>query len=256
MSLHQRIIDPDNGAKETIVDLDREIAALESRTRSQQGRLQALAALADFQREAIDAAAIVAVTDRRGRIRSVNAKFCELSGYSEAELIGATHRIVHSGMHDRAFFQNLYRTIGSGRVWHDVICNRAKSGRLYWVDTTIVPHRDGSGYTAIRFDVTPQKEAEQRLWMLAHIDALTELPNRRRFMELLAERTARGGSFVTAILDLDHFKDVNDSEGHDAGDRLLVAVAATLRGQLGEGDVVARLGGDEYALILSGEGPA
>jgi diguanylate cyclase (GGDEF)-like protein/PAS domain S-box-containing protein len=254
MSLHQRIIGPEIDAEETIVDLDREIAALESRTRSQQGRLQALAALADFQREAIDAAAIVAVTDRRGRIRSVNAKFCELSGYSEAELIGATHRIVHSGIHDRAFFQNLYRTIGSGRIWHDVICNRAKSGRLYWVDTTIVPHRDGSGYTAIRFDVTPQKEAEQRLWMLANVDSLTELPNRRRFMELLAERTARGGSFVTAILDLDHFKDVNDSEGHDAGDRLLTAVAATLREQLGEGDVVARLGGDEYALILSAEG--
>lgn len=253
MLLHQRIVGPDIAPEDTIVELDREIAALENQTLSQQGRLQALAALADFQREAIDAAAIVAVTDRRGRIRSVNAKFCELSGYSEAELIGANHRIVHSGMHDRAFFQNLYRTISAGRVWHDVICNRAKSGRLYWVDTTIVPHRDGSGYTAIRFDVTPQKEAEQRLWMLANIDSLTDLPNRRRFMELLAERTAGGECFVTAILDLDHFKDVNDSEGHDAGDRLLTAVAATLRGQLAEGELVARLGGDEFALILAAE---
>lgn len=250
MSLHQRIIGrpsfPDSNAV-----LDREIAALENRTRSQQGRLRALTALADFQREALDAAAIVAVTDRAGRIRSVNNKFCELSGYSEAELIGSTHKIVHSGMHDRAFFKTLYRTISAGEIWHGVICNRAKCGRLYWVDTTIVPHRDGSGYTAIRFDVTPQKQAEHRLWKLANIDELTELPNRRRFMDLLVEATQREQPFMTAILDLDHFKDVNDSEGHDAGDRLLIAVADTLRDQLGEGDVVGRLGGDEFALILA-----
>lgn len=209
-----------------------------------------IVAFADFQREALDAAAIVAVTDRSGRIVSVNRKFCELSGYSEAELIGSTHRIVCSGTHDRDFFRTLYATIARGDVWHDVICNRAKSGELYWVDTTIVPHHDGSGYTAIRFNVTPQKLAEQRLCNLANIDALTGLPNRRRFLELLDDAVRRQDPVIAAILDLDHFKDVNDSAGHDAGDRLLTAVADVLRRMIGPGETVARLGGDEFALIL------
>lgn len=233
--------------------LDRELALLHSRSLLQSDRLQQLAALADFQREALDAAAIVAVTDRAGRIKSVNAKFCELSGYSEAELIGANHRILASGEHDRAFFQNLYRTISRGDVWHDVICNRAKCGRLYWVDTTIVPHRDRSGYTAIRFDVTPQKEAERRLWRLANIDPLTGLANRRRFLQLLASATRAGKPFATAILDIDHFKDINDSAGHHAGDQLLIAMGEALRAELRPSDSVGRLGGDEFAVILHGE---
>lgn len=232
--------------------LDRELAMLQSRSLLQSGRLQELAALADFQREALNAAAIVAVTDRAGKITSVNAKFCELSGYSEAELIGANHRILASGAHDRAFFQNLYRTIARGEVWHDVICNRAKCGRLYWVDTTIVPHRDRSGYTAIRFDVTPQKEAEQRLWRLANIDPLTRLANRRRFLEQLAAATRQGQPFATAILDIDHFKDINDSSGHHAGDQLLIAMSEALRTEMDDSDSVGRLGGDEFAVILHG----
>jgi diguanylate cyclase (GGDEF)-like protein/PAS domain S-box-containing protein len=230
--------------------LDRELAALHSRSLLQSGQLEQLVALADFQREALDAAAIVAVTDRAGRIKSVNAKFCELSGYSESELIGANHRILASGEHDRAFFQKLYRTISRGDVWHDVICNRAKCGRLYWVDTTIVPHRDRSGYTAIRFDVTPQKEAEQRLWHLANIDPLTRLANRRRFLELMTAATRQGRPFATAILDIDHFKDINDSAGHHAGDQMLVAMGEALRDALNPGDGVGRLGGDEFAVIL------
>lgn len=220
----------------------------------QSEQLHVLERIAEFRRAALDAAAIVAVTDRKGRITAVNEKFCELSGYSERELIGATHAIVNSGVHDRAFFQNLYGTILAGDIWHGVICNRAKSGRHYWVDTTIVPNGDGSGFTAIRFDVTPQKEAEQRLWRHAHIDALTDLPNRRHFMELLAGAVASGKPFAAAILDLDHFKDVNDTAGHDAGDRLLVALATALRSALGPNETIGRLGGDEFALILIDDG--
>lgn len=258
MSIYNPIHRTDSGAADVLgqvaLELDREIASLEHRARTQEGRLTELTNLATFQREALDAAAIVAVTDRAGRITSVNHKFCELSGYSEAELIGSTHRIVHSGVHDRDFFRHLYRTISGGEIWHDVICNRAKSGKLYWVDTTIVPHHDGSGYTAIRFDVTPQKEAEQRLWRLANIDPLTDLPNRRNFMDLLAAATNRCEPFATAILDLDHFKDVNDSAGHDAGDRLLTCVARALQSAIGADEVIGRLGGDEFALILHFDG--
>ncbi len=228
-------------------------AKLSAADTTREDYLTELLQVARFQRDALDAAAIVVVTDRSGVITSVNAKFCEISGYSEAELIGETHRVVRSGFHDRAFFGDLYRTIGRGAVWHGVICNRAKSGHFYWVDTTIVPHADGSGYTAIRFDVTPQKEAEQRLWHLANVDPLTGLANRRRVMELLGEATEEGKPFLLAILDVDHFKDVNDSAGHDMGDRLLQSVADCLMGALSADDELGRLGGDEFALILRGD---
>ncbi len=213
--------------------------------------LQVVEQIAEFRRTALDAAAIVAVTDRNGRITSVNQKFCDLSGYSEDELIGSTHAIVNSGLHDRAFFSELYRTILSDNIWRGVICNRAKCGRLYWVDTTIVPNGDGSGFTAIRFDVTPLKEAEQQLWNQANLDPLTNLPNRRRLIELLAAKVARAEPFAVAILDLDHFKDINDTAGHDIGDRLLTEVAADLRAAIDADEVIGRLGGDEFALILS-----
>ncbi|MDV3456834.1 EAL domain-containing protein [Sphingomonas sp. HF-S4] len=229
-----------------------------ARRRRRDTRESELENLAAFHREALDHAAIVAVTDAHGTITSVNQKFCDLSGFSEAELIGANHRIVRSGFHDRSFFVDLYRTISRGRVWHGTLCNRSKNGALYWVDTTIVPHRDTQGriasYTAIRFDVTPLKEAEQRLWNLANVDPLTGLPNRRRVLELMSHAIEAGEPLAIAILDLDHFKEVNDTAGHDAGDALLVHVATQLGDALAEGDAIGRLGGDEFALIVQTSG--
>ncbi|MFP5456234.1 MAG: putative bifunctional diguanylate cyclase/phosphodiesterase [Alphaproteobacteria bacterium] len=211
---------------------------------------------AAFYREALDEAAIVAVTDTQGTIRSVNRKFCELSGYSEAELIGANHRILRSGFHDPAFFRDLYRTIARGRTWHGEICNRAKDGELYWVDTTIVPHRDLDGriksYTAIRFDITPQKQAEERLWRLANVDSLTGLPNRMHFLSDLEMLIGGAGneSFAVGLIDVDNFKDINDSLGHAAGDELLKELAQRVQQALDPDDILARLGGDEFALVL------
>ncbi len=211
---------------------------------------------ASFYREALDEAAIVAVTDTQGIIRTVNRKFCELSGYSEAELIGANHRILRSGYHDPAFFRDLYRTIAQGQTWHGEICNRAKDGELYWVDTTIVPHRDLDGrinsYTAIRFDITPQKQAEERLWRLANVDSLTGLPNRMQFLgdlEMLIGGVSNE-SFAVGLIDVDNFKDINDSLGHAAGDALLKELAQRVQQALDPDDILARLGGDEFALVL------
>lgn len=208
-------------------------------------------------REALNEAAIVATTDARGTIVAANQKFCDLSGYTQDELIGQNHRLLKSGVHDRAFFQDLYRTISSGKTWRGTVCNRAKAGHLYWVDTTIVSNRgaDGRilGYTAIRFDVTPLKHARQSLWDQAHFDALTGVANRLHFLNLLDKRTltAKGEPFCVAMLDLDHFKEVNDAGGHDAGDILLTTVAKITASHLQDGEVLGRLGGDEFALVLN-----
>ncbi|WP_349369317.1 EAL domain-containing protein [Salinarimonas sp.] len=351
----------------------------------------------DAFRAALDRQAIVAVTDRRGAITLVNDLFCRISGYRRDELIGRNHRILNSGHHPRRFFVSMWRTIADGRIWHGEICNRAKDGRLYWVDTTIVPRRGADGriesYVSVRYDITERKQAEAALadearrraraetlvreildaipdgvaafdaedrlvlsnrafrrlygagpagasdgltfreiaercladgrfpevgrspsetaaWLDARLrehrrpgrrhirqlsdgrwlqvrerrspsghivsvssdvtalkraelavkqraerDALTGLYNRAAFGERLErmlcdDRRTKPGALV--VVDVDGFKAVNDTHGHDVGDALLGAVAERLRAGVRRGDVVARLGGDEFALILPG----
>jgi len=148
-------------------------AASQELATEREGRGRAELALAASTRElntlnfALNQAAIVAATDARGKITFVNDNFCRISKYTREELLGQDHRIINSGRHTKAFFSQLWTDIQSGKVWHGQICNRAKDGSIYWVDTTIIPFRNDSGeiyqFMAIRHDITERKLAEEKL---------------------------------------------------------------------------------------------
>ncbi|EHH68872.1 sensor domain-containing protein [Gluconobacter morbifer] len=216
-----------------------------------------------FVLHALNCSAIVAVTDTKGIIQSVNEKFVQISGYVREELIGNDHRMLRSGRHDRNFFRTIYRTIAQGKVWHGEICNRRKDGSFYWVDTTIVPRRSGSGkitnYVAIRFDITSRKTAEEKLrksrkdlLKAANTDSLTQIPNRHHFTHKLRKFIrADGHRFVClALLDIDFFKTVNDTSGHASGDRLLQKFSRQLQKFQNDDCFIGRIGGDEFALLM------
>ncbi|WP_082347359.1 PAS domain-containing sensor histidine kinase [Bacillus sp. FJAT-18017] len=175
-------------------ELDRETYSLfvfqdiKNRSRLDKELSQPLNELVDYK-FALDQSAIVAITDRRGTIKYVNDKFCEISKYRADELIGEDHRVINSGYHPKEFFNSLWRTISNGDVWHGEIKNRAKDGSLYWVDTTIVPFLDESGkpyqYLAIRFEVTERKRMEAELQhMMTRIIDVQEEERKRLSREL------------------------------------------------------------------------
>lgn len=200
----------------------------------------------------------VFITDAAARILWANRSFIQLSGYASEEFLGKTPKLFSSGEHDADFFRRFWQTIQAGETWHGEIVNARPDGSRYTVSQTVTPLRDFNDrighYVSILEDISERKLAEARIQYMANFDMLTDLPNRSLFLDRLAQALAlarrEGHAGALLYLDLDRFKQVNDTLGHDAGDLLLKAVAGRLREQVRETDTVARLAGDEFTVIL------
>jgi diguanylate cyclase (GGDEF)-like protein/PAS domain S-box-containing protein len=198
------------------------------------------------------------ITDAAGTILRVNDTFSRITGYAEAEVVGQNPRMLSSGLHDEAFYATLWSRVARDGSWQGEIWNRRKSGEVYPEWLTISAVRDAAGelthYVATFSDLTERKAAEHEIHQLAFYDSLTGLPNRRLLLDRLEgtlKDSVRTGQFgALMFLDLDHFKRVNDTLGHHAGDLLLQCIAERLGEVLREADTLARLGGDEFALLL------
>ncbi|WP_160295494.1 bifunctional diguanylate cyclase/phosphodiesterase [Paramagnetospirillum magnetotacticum] len=201
----------------------------------------------------------IAITDAEGLIVSVNKPFCRLTGYDLEELVGQNPKILKSGRHDAAFYAEMWQSIVTSGNWSGEVWNRRKNGEIYPERLTISTIYDGEGQVqrrvAIASDITTQKKAEEIIWHQANHDLLTGLPNRQRFLDLLRKDLARADGLpdrVVGVLlvDLDRFKEINDTLGHAIGDQLLLEVVRRIRSCLSETDVVGHLGADEFIVSM------
>ncbi len=198
------------------------------------------------------------ITDAQHTILRVNRAFTEITGYSTIEAIGQTPRLLSSNRHDAQFFKAMTECIAQRGTWQGEIWNRRKNGEVFpeWLTITAVKNEHGGveNYVATLSDISARKAAEDEIRNLAFYDPLTDLPNRRLLLDRLAQALAacvrhhRRGALL--FIDLDNFKTLNDTLGHDKGDLLLQQVAQRLVKCVREGDTVARLGGDEFVVML------
>jgi diguanylate cyclase (GGDEF)-like protein/PAS domain S-box-containing protein len=200
----------------------------------------------------------IIITDTSGTIISVNPAFTEITGYSEPEVIGKNPRILNSGKQGKEFYAEMWGSLLKNGYWNGEVWNRRKDGGSYAGRLSINSLRDESGnvthYVGVTSDITEYKMAQERVRHLAYYDQLTGLPNgslmRDRVNQLVASAYRERREFTLLFIDLDNFKNVNDSLGHHVGDLLLQTIAGRLRSVVREMDTVARLGGDEFVVVL------
>ncbi|AKS07075.1 phosphodiesterase DibA [Pseudomonas trivialis] len=214
-------------------------------------RLRQAAAVFDCTREG------VLVTDAQGLIVHVNRAFMAITGYQGEDVMGQRPSLFKSGRHSSNFYQQMFQSLESTGEWSGEIWNRRKSGEIYpqWQTIRVIHDDQGhvSHYVAVFSDISAIKDSEHELAHLAHHDPLTDLPNRLLFTDraeqALASAQVHKRGCALLLLDLDHFKIINDSLGHNVGDQLLKQVGERLQGLFGPGVTLARLGGDEFAVL-------
>lgn len=198
------------------------------------------------------------VTDAKNRILRVNKAFTSILGYSAKEAVGQSPKLFSSDRQDKGFYEVMWNSIETTDGWKGEIWNRRKNGHIFPQNVTITAVKDERGvvinYVATFRDITTSKAASEKINNLAYFDPLTQLPNRRMLFDRLRHaitNSARSKQYGALIfLDLDHFKILNDTLGHEAGDLLLQQVAIRLSDCVRENDTVARLGGDEFVVLL------
>jgi len=200
----------------------------------------------------------IALTDAKGNIIDINPAFSKITGYTREEAIGHNPRVLKSGRHDAAFYKTMWDSILGKDKWRGEIWNRKKNGEVYPEILSITAIRSDdneiTNFVAVFSDISHLKLQEERLAHLAFYDELTKLPNRALFTDRLNHAMAqvqRSNTFMAVcFLDLDGFKFINDTYGHDVGNHCLIEMTSRLKSILREGDTVARIGGDEFVLLL------
>ena len=207
----------------------------------------------------------VMITDLDGSIEYVNPQLCKITGYKEDELIGQNPRIMKSGHTPEIQFKNMWKAITSGKSWSGELYNKKKNGELFWENVTISAIKNSKNeathYLAIKEDISlrkdyeeRRKDYEERLLYQASYDKLTNLPNRTlaydRIQQAIANAIREQEKLALLYMDFDHFKNINDTLGHDAGDEFLKYMAGRLKACVRDFDTVARLGGDEFLIML------
>ncbi len=204
------------------------------------------------------------ITDAENRIITVNPAFTVITGYSLNEVVGRNPKLLSSGKQGKAFYQHLWHTLNREGHWNGEVWNLRKNGEMFaeWLSINVIYNPDGSTrlHVAIFSDITEKKQAGELIWRHAHYDHLTQLPNRRLLLDklkrALADSAQQGLAGALLFIDLDNFKTINDTLGHDTGDLLLQQVAKRLSACVREGDTVARFGGDEFVVMLENLGDA
>ena len=235
------------------------------------------------QRFAMEQHSIIAFTDIKGSITYANDKFCQISGYTEEELIGQNHSILNSKNQPSDYWKEMYEILKTEGIWQDEVKNKRKDGTFYWVDTTVVSLLDSKGnidsYISIRTDITKYKKIQeelkehqdnlekivqnrtleldqlnQKLKRLSEVDTLTKLSNRRKlkidFNRELKKVNRFERKMALFFLDLDRFKHVNDQYGHEVGDLLLQHISENIQQVLRENEYLYRIGGDEFCILI------